>query len=116
MVLGQPCLLSECAEIFDGDLQPCLPMYDSENFHISEHGNDDKIAVFSNHIQLQIFVDLHVIFRWKICLGFGRCMEQQDIQFRFYDSHFQPSNCTQKSFSSSKISSHTSSPCLVEDI
>ena len=43
MPLGKPCLLSECAEISDGDLQPCFPMYDSENFHISEHRNDDKI-------------------------------------------------------------------------
>ena len=75
-----------------------------------------KLLGFSNHIHLQIFVDLHVIFRWKICLGFGRCMEHQDIQFRFYDYHFHASNCTQKSFSSYKISSHTSSSCLVEDI
>ena len=91
-------------------------MYDSEIFQISEHGNADKIAGIFQPYTPSDFVDFHVILRWKICLGFGRYMEQQDIEFRFYESHFQPSNCTQKSFSISKISSHTSSSCLVEDI
>ena len=45
MPLGKPFLLSECAEISDGDLQPCFPMYDSENFQISQHGKDEKIVV-----------------------------------------------------------------------
>ena len=63
-------------------------MYDSENFQISEHGNADKIAGIFQPYTPSDFVDLHVIFRWNICLGFGTCMEQQDIQFRFYDCHF----------------------------
>ena len=48
-------------------------------------------------------------------LGNGKCIEQV-IEFRIYDSYFQPSNCTQKFISGSGISSHTLPSCLVEDI
>jgi hypothetical protein len=115
--LGQPCLVGACAKIYDGDLQLCFPMFNSENFQFLEHVSDDESAGNFQPSSSSNFCESACDFSTgNHVFSAGNCMGQQDIECRFYDSHFQPSNSVQNFISRSEISSHTSSSCLVEDI